>query len=165
MSPTPEERGDATSPTGDDISCVGDDEWLLRRFPNEPDQYDRDKAFPRLNIFLPLEGDVDGLSLYREGPPFLAAEEVRERARSERVRRHGGVAAVLTAKVRHDLRLTVTPSHDDTPGHVIIPELNRIDYDRKEADGSRKGKQKIKALADLLLRIAEMRIHPTAKPK
>ena len=155
MSPTP-------SLPGNDSLPVEDGEYLLRRFPNEPDKFDFSLQIPRLNIFLPSNEDVEGLSLNREGESFTNAEQVLASATSEKIRSSGGVVAVLTGAVREN-GMTVIPSPADSPGHVIIPEMNRTEYDRKEADGSRPGKQKIKELADRLARIAQIRIAP--KPK
>ena len=47
----------------DDAAPVLDSEHLLRRLPNQPDQYDFDLKTPRFNAFLPSKRDVDGLSL------------------------------------------------------------------------------------------------------
>ena len=155
MSPT-------TSEPGNDSSPVEDTEHLLRRFPNEPDQFDFTLQVPRLNIFLPSSRDMDGLSLNREGDGFMTAEEVLASATSDKIRANGGVIAILTEKVRQD-GMAVNPSPADTPGHVIIPEINRAEYDRQLPDGSKPGKQQIKALADKLARIARIRIEPKLK--
>ncbi len=147
---------------GDDSLFVENDVFLLRRFPNEPDKYDFSLQIPRLNIFLPSMMDVDGLSLNREGELFLSAAQLLALANSDSVRKNGGVVAVLCESVRGH-QMTVDPSPAESPGHVVIPEINRIDYDKKEADGSQPGKRRIKVLADLLARMAQVRIHP--KPK
>ena len=152
MSPT-------TLESGNDSSPVEDAEHLLRRFPNEPDQFDFTRQVPRLNIFLPSIRDARGLSLNREGDNFTNAVAVLASAPSEKVRANGGVVAVLTEKVRLG-GMTVNASPDDTPGHVLIPEINREEYDRQLPDGTRPGKQTIKALADKLARIAHIRIAP-----
>ena len=155
MSPT-------TSESGNDSSPVEDAEHLLRRFPNEPELFDFTRQVPRFSIFLPSIRDAAGLSLNREGEEFTNAVAVLASAPGEKVRASGGVVAVLTEKVRRD-GMTVNASPDDTPGHVLISEINRVEYDRQLPDGTRPGKQTIKALADKLARIAQIRITP--KPK
>lgn len=157
MSPT------SSSAKGDN-SQVEDKEYLLRRFPNEPDNFNFVLLTPKLSCFLPSKADEDGLSLNREGDGFLDAERMLALARSENVRLNGGVVAVLTLSVRQN-GMTVNPDPGDTPGHVIIPEINRTDYDRIEADGTRPIKQRIKELADILARLAIGQIRIMPKPK
>jgi hypothetical protein len=81
---------------------------------------------------------------------------------NENVRKNGGVVAVLTREVRQN-EMEVIPSPAETPGHVLIPQINYKEYDRQEADGTKPGKRRIKELADRLARIAQVRIPP--KPK
>src|SRR5437879_2790129 len=122
-SPTP------GSPARDD-SPVGDQEYLLRRFPNEPAQFDFTLLIPRLNAFLPSSRDTDGLSLFREGNGFITANELLALAFSENMRQNGGVVAVLALHIRQN-KMTVTDKPAEVPGHSIIPEINRVDYDKK----------------------------------
>ena len=145
---------------------MDDVEYLLRRFPSDPGQFDFNRRIPRLSIFLPTAEDKDGLSLNREDRgtgEFLTAEQVLACPTNLKVRDTGGVISVLAGSVRED-GMTVIPEPADTRGHVLIPELNRLDYDRKETDGTQPGKQRIKALADKLVRRASVRIQPKPKP-
>ena len=58
---------------------------LLRRFPNEPDQF---LEIPLYSIFIPSKRDKNGLSLNREG--FITAVESLALALSENMRVNGG---------------------------------------------------------------------------
>jgi hypothetical protein len=149
-----------TSRSTDESSPVEDHESLLRHFPSDPGKYDFNLAVPRLSCFLPTGEDKDGLCFNRE--VFVAADQLLALARNANVRQYGGVLAVLAVWLR-DQGLTVRPDPADTPGHVLVPEMNRNDY-----DASRGGKEKIKTWADKLVRLVaqhgQIRIHPTPKP-
>jgi hypothetical protein len=148
-----------TPSPGRDSSSVEDSEFLLRRFPDEPAN---PQKIPRISIFIPSKADSDGLSLNREGEDFVTAEQVLAMATSDNVRRSGGVVAILTGDVRKDGDMDVDPSPDESAGrgHVVIPQINRVDY-----DSSKPGKNRIKALADKLVRMATVRIHPKSRPE
>src|SRR5205823_3179953 len=96
---------------------------------------------------------------------FVTAAGLLDSALNQDVRQFGGVAAVVTQEVRA-IPLTVKPSPvpEGPRGHVLIPELNYSDYDKKDEHGKRPGRDWIKGVADLLVRRADIRIHPTQKP-
>jgi hypothetical protein len=123
---------------------LDDGEHLLRRF--QAQDYNTTKQIPTLGAFLPNKNDKDGLSLFRER--CQSAPAVLATARSPVVRETGGVAAVEVSLLK-ELGLTPEPDLGDPEGHVLIKELNRADYDASE-DGA----NKIKALADELIRRA-----------
>jgi len=150
----------SASAGGDDSSPVQDTETLLRRFPSDPGQLEKDLKTPRFAIFVPSPTDVDGLSLNREGPLFVRdPEALLILAKNENIRIYGGVIAVLTGNVRAR-SMTVDPDPGDTPGHVIIPELNRTEY-----DSSRDGKRRVQDLAiRLASEAAKVRVYPKPKP-
>lgn len=148
-------------------------EWLLRHFPNDPSEYDFDKKFIRYTVFTPRKSDDDGLSLSREGSIFVSAEQLLASARNIKIRQFGGVCAVLTeALLSRPLpptshSLTVEIRLGDTKGHVVIPEINRPDWELKAPDGTRPGKQKIQEIADAIVRLADkgllqIRIQPSS---
>ena len=147
-----------TLPTGDETSPVQDSEYLLRRFPNQPDQFDFASSMPRLNVFLPSRRDATGLSVNRE--LFMTAEEVKAAASSPALRENGGVAAIKASDI-WEIGLSVIPDVSAASrGHALVPEMNRVEYDRVEKDGSRQGKTRIKDLADKLVRKSRIRIAP-----
>ena len=147
-------------PAQNDNSLVDDGEYLLRRFPNEGDKFDFVKKIPLFASFLPSKADTDGLSLNREG--FMTAEDFLSHSQSPNMKLCGGVAAVLASWVRKE-GMTIVSATAELPGHVLIPEINRKDYDFVALDGSRELKHLIQGLADKLARAAEIRISP--KPK
>src|SRR5262245_34345021 len=107
---------------------VGPHEFLLRHFPSDPSEYDFQKKYPRASIFQPRKSDLNGLSLYREGPPtFPSAEEVLASSKNDNVRKNGGVVAVLAEGV-FNLGLTIKVTKGDLPGHVEIEELSITAY-------------------------------------
>lgn len=98
---------------------IRDDEWLLRRLPEERGPTEPG-ARPSHLAFRPGPRDVDGLSLYRE--QVVSAQEL---AAWGRVGRTYYVARVRAGAIR-GLRMSVlaVPDPAGRPGHVIIPELN-----------------------------------------
>ena len=151
------------APINNDETPVSAEENLLRRSPNSPDYFNYKENRALAVAFLPQEHDFDGLSLNREGELFESAESVLEKALNENTKKNGGVFAVQCRDVI-GLGLTAKPSPcPESRGHIVIPELNRRDYDKKADTGTPSEKQKIKALADKLARLSTVRIRP--KPK
>ncbi len=77
------------------------------------------------------------------------------------MREFGGVAAVPAGDVRGIPPLTVEPKPDDLPGHVVIKEINRRDYDQ-----TKQRKRQIKEWADQIVRAKgfNVPIKPTPIP-
>jgi len=132
------------------------DEFLLRRFPNETGLFDFVLGNATYSAFLPNRNDQDGLSLNREtrgsSDGFLTPEEHLAKAGTENFRNTGGEAAIPVSDVISAGMTVVIDDDPDSPGHVLIPELNRADYDAKSPSGEKPGKQRIKLLADELAR-------------
>src|SRR4051794_39887652 len=106
---------------GDDQPPVVTGEWLLRRFPSEPGQYNFSSGMPQLAAMIPTMSDVDGLSMNRER--FISGADLLAAASNPNVREHGGVLALLFEWLKNH-GLTAQPDPADTPGHVIIPGLS-----------------------------------------
>ena len=147
-------------PNGEIDPPVEPAEFLLRRFASAPDQFDHAGKFPRIGALLPTKNDADGLSLFREGDQFVTPARLLELALNPRVRQYGGVLAILALRFR-ELGLSIVPRPTEIPGHVVIPEMNRVDY-----DAAREHKNRIHEWADRLVRAAkdDVRIWPTPIP-
>ena len=148
------------APAGDESSPVASDEPLIRRYAPEPPYFaGKPLAIPRFSALIPNSGDEDGLSLNRER--LCSAERQRSAAKSQNVREHGGVFAMI-AQWLFDLKLDITPDPTDVPGHVYVPQMGQQKY------ATREGKKQIKDWADKLVRlVAEHglnRILPTQPP-
>ncbi len=111
------------------------DEWLLRRVRVE--QFRTNKV-PIIspNAFEPRikgrEPDTDGISLYRAAC-LTDPSEVLATVAPER-RHEYGIVRIAVSSLQ-PLRLSVESKPDDRiKGHVVIPELNSVDY---AADKSR----------------------------
>ena len=140
-------------------------EFLLRHFPSDPGEYDFTKKYPRSSIFHPRKSDTDGLSLNREGPRYVSAEQLRQSSENPRIREYGRVLAILAGAITA-LNLTIEIKPGTNPGHVIVPEISITIYNRSDQD-----KKVIKELKDKLVRLAAteppqlvIRIHPTPRP-
>jgi len=118
-------------------------EFLLRRCWSEPGEYYATNKYPRFACLLPNSEDTDGISLYREG--LIDAESLLGKARTEKVRRFGGVIALL-AHWFTDFKFTIKPSVGDQDGHVSVVEMNFAEYKSR--------KRELQQIADALLRMA-----------
>jgi hypothetical protein len=131
---------------GDDAVSVADDQWVLRKIVKGPGYYSAEKCPPiELGAFRPNKRDLDGLSFYLESEMAIEAliKTAAPRPASELV------VIRLLAKDIYDLGLTLkkTVDSNDLPGHLVIPEINIIDY-----EGSRK--RIIKSLIERLVNLA-----------
>lgn len=110
---------------------IATDEILLRRIPFAV--WDDGKCDVSPQAFRPSSSDKDGISLFRDAclaSPFDFLNEIVSLDK----RNACGVAGVEVIEVHRveSLRLHVTAKPiESTPGHVVIPELNCNDYDRK----------------------------------
>jgi hypothetical protein len=118
-----------------DESCpIEDDEWLYRRIfidHVEPQPVSHRAFEPRVSGRDP---DTTGISLYRADcltDPSSLLEQIPEDKRHLR-----GIVRIKVSDVRR-LGLTIVPEKDQTPGHVVIPELNSIvhAHDKNELIG------------------------------
>ena len=113
---------------------IADDEWLLRRVRME--QFRSDKL-PVIspNAFEPRvagrEPDIDGISLYRQAC-LDSTEDVLATVRPERRHEYGIVRISVSFLKSIDLHVRSDPS-DLVKGHVVIPELNAVDYSANKA--------------------------------
>jgi hypothetical protein len=125
---------------------VPGDEFVLRRILMIPDHYNPSLSVPvQTAAVRPTKNDTTGISVYREreyrdNPAgILAKVDESKRARY-------CIARVQIADL-HALGLSVRTEQapDDLPGHCVIPELNRPDYEKNRA-----------ALADQILGLAKL---------
>jgi tRNA pseudouridine55 synthase len=110
---------------------ITDDEWLLRRVPLPQFRTDRLPIISP-NAFEPrIKGrdvDADGISLYRAAC-LNDPGEILEPVAAERRQEYGIVR--LSVSFLKSLGLSVRNSPDDrVKGHVVLPELNAVDYQR-----------------------------------
>ncbi|MGL4464646.1 MAG: hypothetical protein ACRC1K_21040 [Planctomycetia bacterium] len=117
---------------------ITDDECLLRRVRVEM-FCTADNPFISPNAFAPrtsgrdvdVDVDVDGLSLYREACQ-QSPTDVLATVASDRLHEYGVVR--IRASLLKELGLTIKISRDDRiPGHVVIPEMNAVDYKKEKA--------------------------------
>ena len=148
--PTPDETSPKYTPTEDDLTEVGDEEWLLRRFLTDSGKWNPVKKLPQIQSLIPTKSDLNGVSLNREGDRFLNAEQAIALG-SEKMRTTGGIFAIQ-ASVFGAQRLTLKPDGEGSPGHVLVEGLSRPLYD---ADN-----EKMRQLIDRLLRHVVMRRYP-----
>ena len=126
---------------------IDPEEFLLRRIPITGGYFDPKKSPPvQPGAFRPNAGDTDGISIYRER--LLSASELV--ARSKRPPGTTKVARLL-AKDLLALGVTLEPKQeeDDLPGHVVIPEVNYLDYDSRDPARNQRPTMLCKSLADL----------------
>jgi len=110
---------------------IGDEEFLLRRFPNLDLYYDPQATPPVTALaFKPIKQDTDGISLYRE--IFVTIQDVAAGARTP----NWCYIVRLRAKEIRTLGITIepTPSADGLPGHCSIPELAVQHYEAGRAE-------------------------------
>ncbi|HWG41353.1 MAG TPA: hypothetical protein VN688_01110 [Gemmataceae bacterium] len=108
---------------------ITDDEWLLRRVPVNRFRTDEVPIISP-NAFEPrIKGrdpDTDGISLYRAA---CLADPCEVLATIAPERQHEcGIVRIAVSSLR-SLQLSVKSKPDDRiKGHVVIPELNSVDY-------------------------------------
>jgi hypothetical protein len=113
---------------------ITDDEWLIRRVPrNYYDESLDQKISP--NAFEPRvkgrDPDTDGISLYRAdclSDPSDVLATVKEE-------RRGDIALVrVSVSLLKKMGYSIRAKPDErVKGHVVIPELNSIDYGASKA--------------------------------
>jgi hypothetical protein len=133
----------------DDAYDVPSEEPILRKIPKAQGYFDPRKKPPiERGAFSPNAKDIDGISCFLERLMSieLLVEISAPRPPSEIV------IVRLRAKDFYDLGLTLRRTFDpgDYPGHVIVPELNREDYENQ--------KQRFKPLVFALMILAEKHI-------
>lgn len=131
----------------DDAPPIDPDEFLLRRIPITGGYFDTKKSPPvQPGAFRPNAGDTDGISFYRER--LLSPSELV--ARSKRPPGTTKVARLL-ARDLLALGLTLEPKQeeDDLPGHVVIPEVNYLDYNSRDPTRNERPTALGKSLANL----------------
>jgi hypothetical protein len=121
---------------------------LLRTVPK--DKYTLSSPIDvALTAFTPGNYDDDGLSVNFDDE--ITAEELVARSRKP----ESTIVVRIPESLFKSLGLTLVPTHDpgDSPGHAIIPELNRGRYDSSAAE-----KQAIKVIAAKLAQAASQGI-------
>ncbi|MCU0721843.1 MAG: hypothetical protein MUC83_19185 [Pirellula sp.] len=121
---------------------ISEDELLVRRvwvkrFRSDKVPFVSPSAFePRTEGDSP---DIDGISLYRLDCLENASDALGT-ILDEQKRQQNGVVSIQVLEVRsiRSMRLTVAESYEDElkpnriPGHVVIPELNSLEYAAKK---------------------------------
>ena len=108
---------------------IADDEWLLRRV--RIDQF-RTEVFPQIspNAFEPrIKGrdpDVDGISLY-QAACLADPADILAAVSPDRIREYGIVRVPVNLLKSLHLSVESRPNLQIL-GHVVIPELNSVDY-------------------------------------
>ncbi len=122
-----------------------DTEFLLRRIPMSWYKPRGEDRFGRV-AFQPNQGDLDGISLYRER--FVSAERVAMNVKREK---QGTFYVVkLTVSDVRGCGLRARACVGDLPGHVVIPELARSALDENQEFVNEKGLE--------LVRLAQIHI-------
>lgn len=109
---------------------ITDDEWVLRRIHRQ-DFSGPSLPFVSPNGFRPRTSkqgrdiDTDGISLYRESC-VAAPSDILVNVAADKLADQGIVR--LSVRFLRSLGLTITPSPDAIPGHVVIPQLNDAAY-------------------------------------
>ena len=113
---------------------ITDDEWLLRRVRNEKFRTDKLPVISP-NAFEPrIKGrdpDTDGINFYRASclsDPCEVLATIHLERRDEY-----GIVRISVALLK-SLQLSVTSKSDDRiRGHVVVPELNSVDYESEKS--------------------------------
>ena len=108
----------------DENDQIGEEEFLLRRFPPVRDYYNP-SANPPISVivFRPFDDDTDGLSLYRAGC-CTVSELARAHAKPNKC-----YIVSLNARDIYSLGLSIRSDPQPGPkGHCIIPELSISNY-------------------------------------
>ena len=127
------------------VSTISPDEPVIRRIPKSPGFYDSHKTPPILRgAFTPNQRDTDGLSFFLERELPIEALLANSRHTAEEC-----LIVRLKASDIYDLGMTLarTNKTGDLPGHVVVPELNIRDYEKKQL--KQRLKECGKRLADL----------------
>ncbi len=114
---------------------ISEEEYLLRRVHEDRFKNDRNSTHSQ-GAFEPRttgrDQDKEGISLYREdclNDPSQVLETMAPEKRGK-----SGVVRVPVSALKA-MGLSVVPSKDErVPGHVVIPELNSIEYAAKKAE-------------------------------
>jgi hypothetical protein len=111
----------------EELEPVGAQGFVLRRV--HPSYYKAGLAIPiQRGAFVPTQNDTTGISVYRERFTRAPADVLRAVKEEKR-----GLFYVARLQVRDlaGLGLTVVPDPypEDIPGHCVIPQLSRANYD------------------------------------
>src|SRR5262245_13181707 len=112
---------------------ITDDEWLLRHVRKERFRTDEVPLVsptalePRLKARNP---DTDGISFFRAAC-LADPVEILAGVSADRRREYGIVK--VSAGFLNTIHLTVKNKPGEIKGHVVVPELNAIDYQRNKA--------------------------------
>ena len=140
---------------------VRPDELLMRRIlPRKKDYHPSRTPSIQETAFWPRPNDVEGLSLSRrrtaENSHFLDENQFKAACShpDANLRLRCGVCAVLVAAAQAiGLQVRPDPIIPDDPGHVYLPDINYLDFDR-----SPESRQKILIWVGQLIEIASQNI-------
>jgi hypothetical protein len=109
---------------------ITDDEWLLRRVHR--DKFRTDTAPLDPNAFRPTTSgnciDVTGISLFREACQQSADDILRLMTPAKRA--DYGIVKVRVSDLKKLNLSVVRDPVPEIPGHVVIPELNALEYEK-----------------------------------
>ena len=130
----------------DDAPPIDPDEPLLRRIFIGQGHFDPEKSpSVQAGAFTPNPTDTDGISIYRERLSS-ASVVVNDTDRPTQYK----IARIL-ARDYLALGLTLEPKEEpgDLPGHLVVPEINIVDYQGPDKDKIRKIKELRRLLTNL----------------
>lgn len=141
-------------PSSGVLAPVGATGYLLRRVPSDAAKFTFPHGPTNLQAYIPSDEDVHGLYVSIEGSAggeLETATTLLVKSSNDRIQKYGGVVAVQTTLVL-GLGLSVDRDDEGSIGHCLIPGMSRPIYERD--------KKPIKALADKLARLSQIRIAP-----
>ncbi|MBI3821687.1 MAG: hypothetical protein HY289_03295 [Planctomycetes bacterium] len=112
-----------------ETESISEDEWLIRLVWH--DRLTNRVPIISPNAFEPRDTETDGISLYRLDCLRDPTDALIPIAEAKRPRY---AIVKIPASLLKSLGLTAQPNpRQDVPGHIVIPELNIIDYKRDKA--------------------------------
>lgn len=106
----------------------GPNETVLRRIPVVPGQFNPEKKPPvGKGAFIPNANDTDGLSFFLE----CETSAYKLIAAAKPGRDYQVARFKISEILGMGLTINLSQGPDDMPGHMIVPEINAIDYQQK----------------------------------
>ena len=118
------------SPPFDESTPINGIETVLRRV--SPRHYDHEAGVFTSEAFRPTSDDAKGISLSRL--IAISAEDLLNASANEDTRNFGAILSAIVQDI-FDAGMTVERDLADTPGHLIVPQINLIQYRDKRTKG------------------------------